>query len=63
MRQARQLIVHGHIEVNGQIIRSPSYLVLKEEEDKITYARTSPFANPQHPERMMIEKAKQGGEA
>ncbi|MFA4700830.1 30S ribosomal protein S4 [Pyrococcus kukulkanii] len=63
MRQARQLIVHGHIEVNGQIIRSPSYLVLKEEEDTITYARTSPFANPQHPERMMIEKAKQGGEA
>jgi len=39
IKQARQLIVHGHIEVNGQIIRSPSYLVLKEEEDGITYQR------------------------
>ncbi|WP_297519160.1 30S ribosomal protein S4 [Thermococcus sp.] len=61
--QARQLIVHGHIEVNGQVIRSPGYLVLKEEEDTITYARNSPFAKESHPERMVIEQAKQGGEA
>ncbi|WP_297476888.1 30S ribosomal protein S4 [Thermococcus sp.] len=61
--QARQLIVHGHIEVNGQVIRSPGYLVLKEEEDAITYARNSPFAKESHPERMVIEQAKQGGEA
>ncbi|RKX47455.1 MAG: 30S ribosomal protein S4 [Thermotogae bacterium] len=60
IKQARQLIVHGHIEVNGQIIRSPSYLVLKEEEDGITYAKTSPFANSQHPERMVIEEAQKG---
>jgi len=63
IRQARQLIVHGHIEVNGQIIRSPGYLVLKEEEDTITYSKTSPFAKESHPERMVIEQAKQGGEA
>ena len=62
IRQARQLIVHGHIEVNGQIIRSPGYLVLKEEEDTITYSKTSPFAKESHPERMVIEQAKQGGE-
>lgn len=62
-RQARQLIVHGHIEVNGQIIRSPGYLVLKAEEDTITYSKTSPFARESHPERMVIEQAKQGGEA
>ncbi|AHF79621.1 30S ribosomal protein S4 [Thermococcus paralvinellae] len=63
IKQARQLIVHGHIEVNGQIIRSPSYLVLKEEEDGITYAKTSPFAKESHPERVVIEQAKQAGEA
>ncbi len=63
IRQARQLIVHGHIEVNGQIIRSPGYLVLKEEEDAIIYSKTSPFAKESHPERMVIEQAKQGGEA
>ena len=63
IRQARQLIVHGHIEVNGQIIRSPGYLVLREEEGLITYARNSPFAKDSHPERIVIEQAKQGGEA
>jgi small subunit ribosomal protein S4 len=63
MKQARQLIVHGHIEVNGQVIRSPGYLVLREEEDAITYAKGSPFAKEGHPERMVIEQAKQGGEA
>ena len=60
IRQARQLIVHGHIEINGQIIRSPGYLVLKEEEDTITYSKTSPFAKENHPERMVIEQANQG---
>lgn len=60
IRQARQLVVHGHIEVNGQIIRSPGYLVLKEEEGTITYSKTSPFAKESHPERMVIEQAKQG---
>ncbi|GAB6102721.1 30S ribosomal protein S4 [Thermococcus atlanticus] len=61
VKQARQLIVHGHIEVAGQVIRSPSYLVLKEEETGITYARNSPFTKESHPERMVIEQAK--GEA
>ncbi len=32
---ARQLIVHGHILVNGTRIRQPGYLVPKDEEDKI----------------------------
>ncbi len=59
-RQARQLIVHGHIEVNGQVIRSPGYIVLKEEENTITYARNSPFAKESHPERVVIEQAQKG---
>ncbi len=33
---ARQLIVHRKVLVNGRIISSPSYLVKKDEEDKIT---------------------------
>lgn len=60
MKQARQLIVHGHIEINGQIIRSPSYIVLREEEDSITYSKTSPFASSSHPERIVIEQAAKG---
>ncbi len=33
--QARQLIVHGHIYVGDRKVRSPSYLVMRGEEDKI----------------------------
>ncbi|MEM5834932.1 MAG: 30S ribosomal protein S4 [Candidatus Aenigmatarchaeota archaeon] len=34
-KHARQLIVHGHVRINGRKILYPSYLVKKEEEDKI----------------------------
>jgi len=33
--QARQIIVHGHVKVNGRKSTSPSRLVLKEDESKI----------------------------
>jgi len=36
IKQARQLIVHGHVYVNGIRTVYPSYLVNKDEEDKIT---------------------------
>ncbi|MCD6381599.1 MAG: 30S ribosomal protein S4 [Candidatus Aenigmarchaeota archaeon] len=35
-KQARQFIVHGHILINGRRIQSPSFLVPKELEDKIS---------------------------
>ena len=49
-KQARQMIVHGHIEVNGRVITSPSYLVRASEEASIAFAKGSPFSNPDHPE-------------
>jgi len=36
IKQARQFIVHGHVRINGRRIVYPSYLVSREEEDKIT---------------------------
>jgi len=51
IHQARQLITHGHIAIEGQRIPSPSYLVLRDEEAKITYAPTSNLSNPNHPIR------------
>jgi len=42
--EARQRIVHGHIQVGNKKIDSPSYLVKKEEEDLISYVASSPFA-------------------
>ena len=44
IKQARQLIVHGHIAVDGRRVTAPSYIVEKDEESKITYYKNSPFA-------------------
>ena len=42
--QARQLIVHGHVQVNGKKINAPSYIVKREEEDTISFVPSSPLA-------------------
>jgi small subunit ribosomal protein S4 len=49
IQQARQLITHGHIAIEGRRVSTPSYLVLKDEETKIAYTQKSPLANPDHP--------------
>lgn len=46
--QARQLIVHGHIMVNGKKISSPSYKVSLDEESSIDFAGNSPVSNEAH---------------
>ena len=33
IQQSRQLIAHGHIAIDGRRVSSPSYLVLKDEEE------------------------------
>ncbi|MCQ4152773.1 MAG: 30S ribosomal protein S4 [Archaeoglobi archaeon] len=35
IKQARQMIVHGHIEVDGRKVTSPSFIVLKDLEKKV----------------------------
>jgi small subunit ribosomal protein S4 len=37
IKQSRQLITHGFIAIDGRRVDVPSYLVRKEEEDKISY--------------------------
>ncbi len=41
--QARQLVTHGHIAVQGSVIDSPAYLIEKSDEGQIDYASNSPF--------------------
>jgi len=53
-RQARQLIVHGHIAIRGRRITVPSYLVPIEEENEIHYYEGSPLADEKHPLRIAI---------
>ncbi len=56
INQARQLIVHGHIAINGRRVRSPGYLVSRDEEELIGYAPGSPFAS-----RGIIEQMEEVG--
>jgi len=41
--QARQFIVHGHVQVGNKKINAPSYIVKKDEEDLISFVPSSPF--------------------
>lgn len=56
IKQARQLIVHGHILVGDKKVNVPSYLVLAGEEDKIAFDPNSSFADAEHPERAVPKK-------
>lgn len=55
--QARQFIVHGHVFVNGQKMNVPSYLVPAGQESLIVFDPHSALADPEHPERKLVEKA------
>ena len=53
--QARQMITHGHILLNGRRVTVPSLMVESFEEDSITYTEKSPFSDHLHPVRKLIE--------
>lgn len=59
-KQARQLITHGHIAVNGRKLTIPGYRVRRSEEAGVAYYGTSPFTDSIHPER---ERIVSGGRA
>jgi len=52
--QARQLIIHGHIQVGDRKVTSPSYIVHRDEESKITYSPDSSLNNEEHPLRKAL---------
>jgi len=53
-KQARQLITHGHVAVNGRKLTIPGYRVRKSEEAGVEYYGNSPFTDSIHPERERI---------
>jgi small subunit ribosomal protein S4 len=53
-KQARQLITHGHIAVNGRKLTIPGDRVRRTEEAGVEYYGTSPFTDSIHPERERI---------
>jgi len=42
-RQARQLVVHGHVRVGDRKVTAPSYLVPVDEESEISFVPGAPF--------------------
>lgn len=52
--QARQMIVHRHIIVNGRIVTAPGYIVKRH--DKIALHPRSPFAKLQKEVEELLEK-------
>ena len=55
--QARQMIVHGHIFMNGHRVTIPGYIVTRDEESSIMYNPASPFNDEMHPMRISAEQA------
>ncbi len=56
-KQARQLITHGHVAINGRRVSIPGYRVPRTEEAQIAYYGKSPFVADTHAERSRITKA------
>jgi small subunit ribosomal protein S4 len=55
-KQARQLITHGHIAINGKRCSIPGYRVTRAEESQISYYAKSPLALTDHAEKARITK-------
>lgn len=50
-KQARQLITHGHIYLNGHRVTVPGYIVTRAEEPSIEYNPSSALTDDMHPVR------------
>ena len=57
IKQARQMITHGHIFMNGHRVTVPGYLVTRFEESSIEYNPSSPYTDEMHPMRVSAEQA------
>lgn len=58
--QARQLVSHGHIAVAGRVVSVPSYVVKRDEEQKLKYFEHSPLSKSDHPLRKIVAAAAAG---
>lgn len=57
INQARQMITHGHIFMNGHRVTVPGYIVTRVEEPTIEYNPASPYTDEMHPMRISSEQA------
>jgi small subunit ribosomal protein S4 len=62
MRQARQLVIHGHIGLGDQKMTVPSYIITRDDENALNYHHTSPLTDASHPIRAEIEATRAAAE-
>ena len=62
VKQARQMITHGHILLNGRRVTVPGLMVEAMVEDSIEYSEFSPFIDDKHPIRLVIAGEQKGEE-
>ena len=55
LKQARQLVTHGHICIGDQKVTIPSYPVSRDEEEVIQYHPSSDLNDPEHDIRKAID--------
>ena len=55
-KQARQLITHGHIAIDGRRVNIPGYHVTRTDETQIAYYGKSPLVSDTHAEKVRIAK-------
>lgn len=55
-KHARQLIVHGHVAIDGRKVTIPGYFVKRVEEGRIAYHEYSPLSHDMHPARPDVEE-------
>lgn len=61
-KQARQLLIHGHIAIGDQVMTVPGYIISKEEESELRYNPASPMSNPNHAMRLEIASMRDAAE-
>ena len=61
-KQARQMITHGHVILNGRRVTVPGLIVEGLEEDSISYVQNSPFTDDTHPVRRLLAGISEGEE-
>ena len=60
--QARQLITHGHVVIDGKKVKAPGYNVSLADEESLDYSTSSPIYSKTHPMRQeMAPKEMTGG--
>jgi small subunit ribosomal protein S4 len=55
VKQARQMITHGHVLIGEKKVTSPSHLVTVGEEPEVAFITNSPFFSEMHAERVAGE--------